>query len=44
MEYLRLLKERYACRDFASQRLPDDKVKKLLEAIRLTPSALKLQP
>lgn len=44
MEYLRLLKERYACRDFEPKRLPDEKVKELLEAIRLTPSALNLQP
>lgn len=44
MEYLRLLRERYACRDFKPERLPDEKVKELLEAIRLTPSALNLQP
>jgi len=44
MDYLEILRERYAARAFKAEKLPEEKVEQLIEAIRLTPSALNLQP
>jgi len=44
MNYLEVLMKRYACRNFKPIKLPDEKVNELIEVIRLTPSALNLQP
>lgn len=44
MDYLEVLRQRYAARAFKPEKLPEEKVEELIEAVRLTPSALNLQP
>lgn len=44
MDYLEVLRQRYAARAFKPERLSEEKLQELIEAVRLTPSALNLQP
>ena len=44
MELLNALKWRYASKKMNGKRVPEDKVEKILEAIRLAPSSIGLQP
>ena len=44
MEFEHIVKSRYATKKFDGKRLPDEKVKKLFELIRLSPTSLNLQP
>ena len=44
MELLNALKWRYASKKMNGKKVPDEKVEKILEAIRLAPSSIGLQP
>ena len=44
MDFLELAKQRYSCRGFASKKVEDDKIKKILEAAKLAPTARNFQP
>lgn len=44
MELLNALEWRYASKKMSGKRVPEDKVEKILEAIRLAPSSIGLQP
>ncbi len=44
MNYIQLLNERYACKAMNGQKVPQDKIDNILEAIRLAPTSSGLQP
>jgi nitroreductase len=44
MEFLELVKKRYSCRAYRSDPVEDDKLRQVLEAARLAPTACNLQP
>lgn len=44
MELLKLMKERYSCRSFADDQISDDQLNTILEAGRISPSAINRQP
>ena len=43
-DYLTLLKERFASKEFTSKEVEESKIHKILDAVRLTPSSYNLQP
>ncbi|MCR5113809.1 MAG: nitroreductase family protein [Acholeplasmatales bacterium] len=44
MDYFEVLEKRYSCRKFTDQEVEDDKINKILEAGRLSPTAVNFQP
>ncbi len=44
MEFKNLLEERYATKMFDGKKIDEDKIEQIMEMIRLSPSALNLQP
>lgn len=44
MDFLDLAKARYSCRNYLAKEVEEDKIKKILEAARLAPSACNNQP
>ncbi len=44
MEFLELAKKRYSCRNFEEKEVEEEKILKILEAARLAPTAVNLQP
>lgn len=44
MDFLELAKERYSCRSFSNKKVEKEKLDKILEAGRLAPTAVNLQP
>jgi nitroreductase / dihydropteridine reductase len=44
MEFEEIVKQRYAAKQFTSIKIPEEQIRKLIELIRLAPSALNLQP
>ena len=44
MDFLKLCEERYSLRSFADTPIPDDVLNQILEAGRIAPSAMNLQP
>jgi len=42
--FLEIAKNRYSCRNFKSDEIPDEQLYKLLEAFRIAPSAVNYQP
>lgn len=44
MEFLELAKKRYSCRSFLSKDVEQEKIDKILEAARIAPTAVNLQP
>ena len=44
MEFKDIVMQRYATKKFDGKRIPDDKIKELIELIRFAPSAINLQP
>ncbi len=44
MNHIKLLNERYACKAMNGQRVPQEKINNILEAIRLAPTSSGLQP
>ncbi|MGZ7119789.1 MAG: nitroreductase family protein [Methanobacterium sp.] len=44
MEFENILKERYATKKFDGKKIDEDKIKQIKEMIRLSPSAINLQP
>ena len=44
MEFKHILEERYATKLFDGNKISEDKIKQIIEMIRLSPSALNLQP
>jgi len=44
MELLQALKWRYATKRMTGEKIPPEKANRILEAIRLTPSSMGLQP
>jgi len=44
MEFMRIIKERYATKKFSGEKIPEDRVNELLEMIRFAPSSYGLQP
>ena len=44
MEFREVVMQRYAAKKFDGKKIPDDKIKELVELIRLAPSSLNLQP
>ena len=43
MDFLTLAKERYSCKKFSDQKVPEEALQKILEAGRLAPTAKNLQ-
>lgn len=43
MDILDLMKERYSCRSFSSQKVEDDKIEKILTAAKVAPTARNLE-
>ncbi|MGZ7047968.1 MAG: nitroreductase family protein, partial [Methanobacterium sp.] len=44
MEFENILKERYATKKFDGKKIDEDKIEQIKEMIRLSPSAINLQP
>jgi len=44
MEFMELVKKRYSCRSYKSDPIENDKLKQVLEAAQLAPTACNLQP
>lgn len=44
MDFLELAKERYSCRRFSTKEVEKEKLKKILEAAKLAPTAENIQP
>jgi len=44
MEFKDLVMQRYAAKEFSSERVPEEKIEELVDLIRYAPSALNLQP
>ena len=44
MDFLNLAKERYSCREFLERKVEKEKIEKILEAARLSPTAVNYQP
>ncbi len=44
MNYLELLNKRYACKAMNGQKVPEEKINRILEAIQLAPTSSGLQP
>ncbi len=44
MDFLELAKSRYSTRDFSNRQVEDEKLKKILEAGRIAPTAKNMQP
>lgn len=44
MGFLELAKERFACRDYADKKVEKEKLEKILEAGRISPTAANMQP
>lgn len=44
MEFKEIVMKRYATKKFDGKRVPDDKIRELIDLIRFSPSALNLQP
>lgn len=44
MEFIELAKRRYSCRSYKNKDVEEDKLYKILEAVRVSPSACNLQP
>ncbi len=44
MDFLELAKERYSCRKISNKEVEQDKIDKILEAARLAPTAVNMQP
>ena len=44
MEFFNVLEKRYSCRKFTSQEVEQEKIDKILEAGRLSPTAVNFQP
>ncbi len=44
MNFLEILNKRYACKAMTGQKVPQEKIDNILEAIRLTPTSSGLQP
>ncbi len=44
MEFQEIVAQRFATKKFEDKPIPEDKIAQLLELIRLSPSALNLQP
>ncbi|MEM5799249.1 MAG: NAD(P)H-dependent oxidoreductase [Candidatus Aenigmatarchaeota archaeon] len=44
MEFEQIMKERYATKLFDKRKIPEEKIQKLIDIIRLTPSSYNLQP
>lgn len=44
MEFLKLIEERYSCRNFAEKIVEKEKIEKILEAAKLAPTARNIQP
>lgn len=44
MEFKKLVEKRFAARNYNEKKIDDDKIDQILEMIRLSPSALNLQP
>lgn len=44
MEFQKIVQERYAVKTFDGKKLPEDKIRQLLEIIRFAPSSFNIQP
>ena len=44
MNFLELAKSRYSCRSFSNREVETEKIKKILEAVRVAPTAVNYQP
>ena len=44
MDFLDLARERYSVRRYSDQRVEKEKIEKLIEAARIAPTAVNLQP
>lgn len=44
MDFLELAKRRYSCRNFSEKKVEQEKLEKILEAGRIAPTAVNLQP
>jgi nitroreductase / dihydropteridine reductase len=44
MDFKDVVKERYACKAFTSEKVSEEKISELIDIIRMTPTALNLQP
>ncbi|MBU5688051.1 MAG: NAD(P)H-dependent oxidoreductase [Candidatus Aenigmarchaeota archaeon] len=44
MDFEKIMRERYATKLFDKRKIPEEKIQKLIEIIRLTPSSYNLQP
>lgn len=44
MDFLNLAKQRYSCREFSNRKVEKEKIEKILEVVRLSPTAVNYQP
>lgn len=44
MDFLELIKNRYSCRSFSNKKVEKEKIDKILEAGRVAPTAMNIQP
>ena len=44
MDFLSLAKQRYSCREFSNKKVEKEKIEKILEVARLSPTAVNYQP